>query len=719
MGARSPRNSNTDSFVPTGRWREWLIASGLAAVAIIVYLPTLRFDFVGWDDTRYITDSPLMTQPGGLLRIWASQEPEQYYPLTFTTYWLEYRLWKDEPTGYHSTNILLHAANVMLLFFFLMRLGRQPVERTTLPCPDRVDARRTEAPPDIRFSYWGAIAVCLLFALHPVQVQSVAWIAERKNLLSSFFLLASLIAWSRFRQGIGRSWYFIGFTWFVAALLSKSAVLTLPLALAALDRWVWKVSWRRILADVGPCIIPAAVLAFATVSFEVKFADQAPDWSIRPLIASAALGFYVLRLIAPVHLLPMYPQWEVAVGSIAWWLPPAALLTAMVACWRTRRTLDGITAYGLIHFVVFLIPVLGLIAYGNLALTCVSDHYLYLPCIGLFAVVALLLQRIRDRSPGSMNWITGIGVVVLLAAAVTTARYLPTFANGEAMWNRTLAGNPLSPAAHAGLGRAYEDQQLWDKALEHYQRAAAIAPHLEVSLDMARILRHLGRREEAVRVLLSTRHAYAPSTAPIVELARMAQQAGKFDQAEEWFREALAEDSENASIHAELAALYLGLFRREDAETHFREAIKQEPRNARAYLGLATSLRGQQRFEEAIKALRAGLEAVPHDISLTNLLARTLATCPDDRLRNGAEAVALAELSAAAVREPNYELLDTLAAAHAEVGNWERAASIASKARQQAQLAGDTPFAELLGARIDAYRSGNPLREITTTPTRK
>jgi len=688
VSAHSQRHSVPSLTIVPVQWSAWPAALGLAVVAVLIYLPSLRFGFVGWDDTRYITDSPLMTQPGGLERIWFSGEAEQYYPLTFTSYWFEFCLWKDRPAGYHAVNVALHAANTVLLLLFLRRLG---------------------------LSRWTACAVCLLFAVHPMQVQSVAWVAERKNLLSCVFVLLSLIAWCRFRQRTEPWGYVLSLAAFVVALLSKTAVLTFPLVLAAMDRWVWKLSWRRIVPAVTPFLVPAAVLAFITIAFERTFTGRVPDLTVRPLIASAALGFYVIQLVAPIHLLPMHPQWDVSTDSIAWWLPTAALLGVAVMLWRIRYRLDGIVAYGVIHFVVFLLPVLGLIGYGNLALTYVSDHYLYLPSIGFFLVIVFALERLCDRLPDFRMWITGIGAAALVAATVMTTCYLPTFANGEAMWSRTLTGNPKCPAAHAGLGRVYEDRRLWDQALEHYQRAAELAPHMEAYLDIARILRRLSRSEEAVGVLMSVRNAYPQTTEPIVELGRMAQQARQFDHAEQWFREALAVNPRNAFIHVELAALYLGLSRGEEAETHFREAVTLEPRNARAYLGLATSLRGLQRFEDSVKALRAGLQVLPRDVSLLNLLARILATCPDDRVRNSSQAVALSERADAITHHVDYEVLDTLAAAYAEAGRWAEAVQAAGDAIGLAQSAEDAVFVDALRRRQEQYRNHEPLREVTTT----
>jgi tetratricopeptide (TPR) repeat protein len=268
------------------------------------------------------------------------------------------------------------------------------------------------------------------------------------------------------------------------------------------------------------------------------------------------------------------------------------------------------------------------------------------------------------------------------------------------------------------MGRVHEEREDWGKALEHYQKFIESAPQVEAYQDVARVLRRADRWDEAEKYLLAAREKFPQSPEPMIELARMAQRTQHFDRAEEWFRNALQIAPQNASAHVEIATLYLGLGRREDAEGHFREATNLDPHMAKAYVGWATSLRGQQRFTEAVAALRSGLRSVPGDVRMLNLLARILATAPDEAVRKGAEAVALAEEADRKTQHSDYEILDTLAAAYAEAGRWKDAIESAQTAIQFAEKAGDAAFVDALHRRLEGYRRQEPLREITTTVRR-
>lgn len=689
--------------------RRVLLITALVIIGatVALYARTWHFGFVGWDDTRYVVDSPLVTQPGGLWRIWASGEAEQYYPLTFTSFWFEYRLWGGQAGGYHVVNLAIHVVNVLLVIALTRFLKQSP---------------------------WVTWVVAAFFAIHPVQVQTVAWIAQRKNVLSTLFVLLALLAWGRFRsasqpvalnsqptEGTGRhsrAWYAISLVCFMSALLCKSAVLTLPLVLAALDRLAWNIPWRRIFVSLAPMLIPIVGSAAATLAFEKEFVGWSPEpWS-RPLIAAAALWFYVAQVALPVTLVPLHARWDVSAEALAWWVPLLGLFIASGVLWRFKRRLPIGVQFGLIFFVAFLLPVLGLISYGNLALSLVSDHYLYLPLIGGLLALGNFLEGILRHNPRVR--VAGHVVLGLLmvAAWIASWQYLPTFRDSLAMWSYTLSRNPQCPAAHAGLGRYFEDQRSFQESLDHYRRASEIAPSVENGLDVARVLRRMNDWDQAEAILTEVKSRFPSAVEPMLDLARMARQQRRFDVAEARFREA-AVLQPNAAIEIEWGAMYLGLARRDMAEARFRAAMVADPREARAYLGLATSLRGQSRAAEAVGVLRAGLQSVPGDLRLLNMLARILATSPEDGVRDGAEAVRLAEQASRNSKQQDYEVLDTLSAAYAEAGRWDEALATLELAASRAEAAGDPAFASALQHRKVLFRNGQPWREEVITTHRR
>ncbi|HEY3241764.1 MAG TPA: tetratricopeptide repeat protein [Phycisphaerae bacterium] len=667
-------------------WRLGWFGRLIPLVALATFLPSLRNGFTGWDDSPYIVSNPHMTTPGGLRRIWTTPESEQYYPLTFTSYWLEYRLWGTNALGYHATNTVLHAINALLVLLWL---------------------RAMRAPR------WAALTVGLLFAVHPVQTMTVAWIAERKNLLSCMFVLVSLLSWLRFRRG-GERWYAAALIAFAAALLSKSAVLTLPLALVALDRLVLRTSWRSSLLRILPMLALSVISTLVTVFFEQKFLMHPPQPGVRPLIAAAAIWFYAFKLLIPAGLLPIYQLWQPSVRSVLWWLPLLGLLAGALVLWRARRRLDALVAYGLIHFVVFLLPTLGLVPFGNLAVTYVSDHYLYIACIGFFLAVVTAFGRTRivARAPrAAIALATGLAIVAYI---VVTEIYIPVFKDPPAMWERTLTGNPECFPAQAGLGRYYAQRQDWQPALDHFRRALAILPdQWDIAIDLGSTYLRANNIEAAEEIFQRVADAQPGLAVPLFNLALIAERTGRPEYAMQLYEKGLAIDPHDARAHVALAGMQLGYLRRAEAAQHFRKAIELRPTEARAYLGLATCQRGQGAFTDALTTLQRGLNNCGEDVALLNMLARIMATAPDDAVRNGAMAMAIARRAAQLTQEQNPEVLDTLAATYAEAGDFRMAVQTAQTAAQLAESSGNTSALRRILDSLELYQRREPLRETT------
>jgi|GEM_PF-1810636 len=717
-------------------WRIWPWALLVGSVAFVTFAPSIGYDWVGWDDEAYVTTSPLMSAPDGLRLIWASTEAEQYYPLTFTLLRIQYQLWGRDPTGYHATCVLLHAINAVLLLWTLWalvrcqsssagwhglaKLGRgAPDENTPKRRPDYGPAppERARAPGLTRGI---AVAVALLFAVHPMQAMSVAWVAQQKNLLSCLFVLLTLVCWMRFRTGDKWRWYLASLLAFAAALLSKTAILTLPLAILGLDTLVLR---RRAMSTVVRTL-PMFVLAFAalglTVLFEKPFVEEVsiPPLSERLLIAGTAVWFYVLKLLCPVGLTPIYSLWSVSATDWRWWLSLVLLVGTIVLLWRGRRKIDRYAMYGLVHFLVFLLPVLGLVPFGNLGETYVSDHYVYIACIGFFVVVSLagraLLAKLKLRS-AAQGGVLGVIVVTLL---VLTLFYAPVFSNAESMWTRTLEGNPNCFTAHAGLGQCYANEDKWSAAISSYEKALDLRPdHLAVRHALGRAQLRGGQLPEAEKTLLSVVQADDKLPGPWLDLAHIAERTGRYEEAINDYLRALDLDPHHARTRIGLAQLYLGLSRTGEAEAQFEAAVRDAPDEALGYLGLATCRRGAGRSSEAVHILEGGLEKSPENVALQNMLARILATDPDDTVRNGARAVQVAKEAERLTAGRDCLVLDTLAAAYAETGDFPQAVTTAERAAALAESQGYRVTAEQLRNVAGHYRGSNVLRETKTKLT--
>jgi tetratricopeptide (TPR) repeat protein len=456
-----------------GKEDSLLLGLFLVVATLIAYGPVWHAGFI-WDDDTYITRNPLLTAPDGLRRIWFSLDsPSQYFPLTYTTFYVERHLWGLNPMGYHLVNLLLHAANAFLVWRVLMRL--------------RVS---------------GAWLAAALFALHPVQVESVAWITERKNVLMGFFFLLTLWAWLKFiATQSKRPWrfYLLALVFFVLALLAKTTACTLPAALL-LILWLEKmpIHWRR-LAQVAPFVAMGVGMGLLTVWWERHHqGTQGEGFKIgaveRVLIASRALWFYAGKLLWPSPLIFSYPRWRISVSepaSYVWVLATAGL---GVVIWRVRRWTGRSVEVAAVYFAATLSPVLGFIMLYTFLYSFVADHYQYLACIGPLALAAAGMKMGLGRVLQPV-----LGAVLLIVLGILTWQQCEMYANAETLWQTTLRQNPNSWLAHNNLGTGLRQKGSVDEAIMHYQEALKIMPANEsVHFNLARAFLQKGEISRAI-----------------------------------------------------------------------------------------------------------------------------------------------------------------------------------------------------------------------------
>ena len=381
-----------------------LLLGGAAVMvlAVVGYAPSLNGEFL-WDDHDNVAANPMLHDLEGLYETWASPFANiQYYPITHTSFWLEHRIWGSWPAGYRITNLLLHGVVAVLIGLVLVRL---------------------EVP--------GAGLAAAIFALHPVHVETVAWITERKNILSALFYLAAMLAYLRF-AGLGgrdgecsgrRRWsYLLALVLFAAALLSKTAVLTLPLALWIILWWKKGRLDRADLLATGPMLAMAVGLGLVTVWLESNhLGASGPEWYLgvleRVLVAGRAFWFYLSKLAMPVGLNFIYPRWPIDAAAVWQYLFPAALLASFWTLWIFRNRIGKAPLAGALFFAVTLAPSLGLLGFYFQIYSFVQDHHQYLASAGLIglwtALATVGLTRFDRRFGG--------GIAVLLLLALTGA----------------------------------------------------------------------------------------------------------------------------------------------------------------------------------------------------------------------------------------------------------------------------------------------------------
>jgi len=662
-------------------------------LALAVFAPSLRSQFTGWDDTAYTIENPHLNDTAGLSRIWFSKENEQYYPITFTAFWIEHQLFGTNPIGYHAVSVVLHALNALLVTIVLQRMG-------------------------LRAAPAGFAAA--LFAVHPVQVMSVAWVAEQKNLLSFLFVMLCMLAWLRSERGSIVA-YLLAVLFYIAALLSKSAVLGLPIVLATVDLFMLRRTVAATFVRLTPILLAGVVSALITISFEQKFIEQSdvigiPDLPARVLLAMTTPWWYLKQLLVPILLSPVYPIWEVSPGRWQWWLPLVAWVACGICLFITWKRMSaewrGWLIWATMIFLLMIAPVSGLIAYGNMHATLVSDHFLYVACIGPFSLLGFAIQRTSGSSHVSRG-ILAIGIVGLLSALSIAG--IATYRDAIALWSRSVERAPNNPVANLGLGVALRNQGQIDRALPLFRHAAEVRPALpDAQLFVAEIEMGRGDLPAAERTLRNALVSNSKSAAHLDMLGTVLGRSGRLDEAVVVLKQAVEIEPRNAMMRSGLAEACLGAGQIAEAQSHFEELVRLAPGEAFSHLGVATCRRAQGDWAGAMRALQSGLDHIPNDVQLSMMLASFYAAAPVDSLRNGAKAVSIMERIAAESSRidafTQSHLLDTLAAAYAEVGRFDEAVAVEQRA---ATMAGEMRLADLqreFNRRIDLYRQRQPLR---------
>jgi Flp pilus assembly protein TadD len=526
-----------------------------------------------WDDDVYVTANSMLSSPGGLAQIWFDPSATvQYYPLVHTSFWLEYHLWGLNPLGYHIVNVLLHTLAAILLWRILVRL---------------------QAP--------GAWLAAGIFALHPVAVESVAWVTERKNVLSAVFYFAAALAYWRWDAPVATGgepggtirnrwhWYFFAFALFMAALLSKTVTCSLPAALLLV---IW---WKRghlAVRDVWPLLpffMAGAGLGWLTVWLErTQVGAQGPEWAInfseRCLIAGRALWFYAGKLCWPTNLTFIYPRWQINAGEWWQWAFPAAALAVVAGLWRLRGRIGRGPLVAAFFFGGTLLPALGFTNVYPMRYSFVADHFQYLAGTGLMALAAAGLMRIFRPIPLA-------GVVLALGLAFLTWKQSHIYVNQETLWKDTLAKNSACWLAHINLGSTLLHQGRTEAAISEYQEA------IRLKTDDAEVHNNLG-------------------------IALFAE--GRTDEAISEYQEAIRLKPENGQAHNNLGNAFLNQGRTDTAISQYQAAIRLKPDDAKAHYNLGTALLNQGRADAAIGQFRETLRLEPDNAEAHNNLGLTL-----------------------------------------------------------------------------------------------
>lgn len=581
--------------------RQWPAAVALIAMTLLAYWPALSAGYV-WDDDDHVTQTPIQRTPTALKWVWTRLgTTPQYYPLTHTTFWLEYQLWGTNPAGYHADNVLLQAANALLLWRVLVGL---------------------EIP-----AAWLAAAI---FAIHPVQVESVAWITERKNLLSTFFYLLAmrwgLRAWRLVPGAPGGAipWtsYLLCLLAFLLALFSKTVTCTFPAALAVVLWWKKGTISRRDWAMLLPMFLCSLVFARVTGGMEVwNVGATGPEFAFSPaerlLIAGRAVWFYAMKLLWPVNLAFIYPRWNVSAGAIWQWIFPLAAVAVVVGLWLVRRRIGRgpLAAVGL--FVGALFPALGFINVYPMRFSFVADHFQYLASIALIVLLANLLWR---SVPATRRRQALAGCLLATLGALTWRQTL-IYKDAATLWRDTLGKNPRCWLAMDNLGADAARRGDESAALGWYARSLETYPaQREARLNRARILEAHGQWDAAAADIAAAAALRPDDRARTDhEMALLLAARGDLPAAAAEYETLLAERPDMELARLEYGRLLENnLHRPRDAEAQYLKAIELNPDSlgARTALGSFYYSRGEN--EKALQWMAEATDLNPRDAILRN-----------------------------------------------------------------------------------------------------
>ncbi len=632
----SPVPGQTTRFLGRFSRRDALAALALGLLTGVCYLPAMLWGGIVWDDFIWMA-SRAVTEWSGLGEIWSWPSrihlEVHYWPMTYSTFWLEHKIWGLEPAGYHIVNVLLHLFNSLLVWRLLLRL----------------------AVP-------GAWAVAAVFAVHPTHVESVAWIIERKDVLSGLFYLAAVLMWLRFLEQ-PRPWrYGLALLLFVAGLLSKSIVVTLPAALLILQWWKEECITMRDLRRLAPFFLTALIITGFDL-YSVSSRSGSLDYSLLEgmLIASRSLWFYAGKLCWPTYLAVIYPRWDISLGDPWAWFYLAGAAALAATLWFMRHRVGRGPLAGALFFAVTLSPVLGFVNHGYMQYSFVADRFQYLAGIGVTAVLigaavhgaGLLTGRLKLGA-------TGLAVVVLALLGTATWRQAGIYRDGVTFYKHIVSLNPQARSAHnnlsiqldrAGrleealaaariavekrpddakplsrLGAALIHTERFVEAEEILRRALEIDPgHKRSRREMATLLRVQGRYEEALeafRAVLEIDPWYAMAHAYIGDLLVQLQ---RYEEAVEPLSKALrlikaapsvTPDLPTAhSVHVLLGTALRELGRTRASEAHFRQALALDPRNMDALEQVAATDFRRKRYRRALELYRRQLEIEPDKAS--------------------------------------------------------------------------------------------------------
>ncbi len=674
----------------------------ILVLTLLAYAYATQCGYI-WDDDMYVYLNPTLVSAQGLWDIWFTPgATPQYYPLVFTGFWIENVLFGLDPFSFHLINIFIHAANAVLIWRLL--------ERLKVP---------------------GAWIAGLIFAVHPVNVESVAWVTERKNVLSMLFYLLSahaLISWcapedDKPLRERNHRFYGLAVLAFLGALLSKTTACTLPAA------WLVVVWWKRgklTLRD-GLYALPMLVLGGAfglwTAYLEKKHVGaEGSEWAFNFLeriqIAGNVVCFYAGKLLYPSNLTFIYPRWEIDSTRMVMYIAPVAVVGIAVVLWAYREKLGRGALAGWLFYVGTLFPALGFFNVYPFRYSFVADHFQYLATFGFIALMVAGASRLLEIIPGdALKFKKALAALFIAGLTVGTLAQTFAYASAQTLWVDTLAKNPSAWLASNNLGMIRRDQRDYPSAQELFEQTVRLNPRmLEGRMNLAEVLIEQGKLAESLPQIREAQKIEPRHPEPVMAEGRVLKLMGRSQEAQERL---LAAAGMYEAIVRSAPYSTLGLFglgRAYNASGQGARAVevlttlvKLTPGDAHAWseLGMAYLQAGELR--PAVANYLNALNLMPENVEVINRLGRILATTQDEKLRDPDRALMLATEAVRLTYGKMPACLDTLALAYAAKGDFTKALQTAAQARGLAQAAGFDTLASRIVAHEASFKESKAI----------
>jgi Flp pilus assembly protein TadD len=664
---------------PTRRWKTFAVCIFLALITWLVFGQTRHFRFVNFDDNEYVYQNPHVT-PGmtfdGIVWAFTHSHAVNWHPLTTISHLLDCRLYGLKAGGHHLTNVLLHMVSVILLFLVLQRMTA---------------------------AFWLSAFVAAVFAIHPLHVESVAWVSERKDVLSGLFFMLTLGAYARYvrmSQVRGKkSGLILVLFFFALGLMSKPMLVTLPFVLLLLDYWplsrfsllpaepVFRLGGyqvpRRLIVEKIPLLGLAVLSCMATLLAQRGAIQSFEHFSLplRLVNAVESAAIYLWQMIYPVGLAVFYPYpanclapWKVALAMIV-----LDFISAGAFVLRHRRPY---LLVGWLWYLIMLVPVIGIVQVGTQPR---ADRYTYLPQIGLYILIAWAARDLF-ASWRHRRWVLGVSAALVITLLAASARTQTSYwRNTESLWTHTLACTSRNNVALTNLGMELLETGRVEEAMADLQKA------LEINSNDWFAHNSLGKA-----------------------LVRK----GRVDEAITHFRKTVELNPKLAEAYNNLGSALLQNGQAAAAIAQYQKALEINPEHAGIHnnLGLAYSQNGAAK--EGMAEYEKALEINPQYADAQNNLAWTMATGPEVSLRNGNKAIELAEKADQLSKGGDPNIAGTLAAAYAEAGRFSEAITTVERAMQLATVQKNTAMVDALQIQIKAYKAGIPFRDTGQTNAR-